>query len=383
MAINGFSLKDETKIKNQDWALIGISWILIQIILLCFQGINEQGESVKYIFTAEQWVKGYRNLSLYSVFYFGYTFIHILLKYIGLSPKSMYVVQLIFSALATIYFTRILARILYSRRAIILSALLYTSCYIIQSWVSFLYTDSIFASLLVIATYFLLTEDENTRNRWILWVLLFALPFFRPVGFLFIVVAGFHWILLGTRKNTGKLLCCVSYLAIIGIAIYLTFTDSAYYFPIHSLHNIQANVICGYPGNLLKYQVIPYQTGMSTFSYLFHNPGMTLRLFLFRFYKVFSMTRPYFGAGHNLFLIFSTLIYYLLAVIGLISIFRLREKKLYFIPAGILIFAFPIVIFCVEWTGRFSLPIICYTLILSGKGIEHIITVLNSDLKKV
>lgn len=380
MAVVEQTPKDPVKIKNGDWALIGFSWLLVQIILLKVQGINDLGESKKYILIAEQWVKGYRHLNLYNIFYFGYTSLHIILNAAGLSPKSMYAVQLIFSGLSTFYFTRTLSLLIRSRQAILLSAILYTTCYIIQSWVSYLYTDSIFASLLVITTYFLITEEKSVRNKWAFWILLIVLPFFRPVGFLFILIACVHWIIMAARKNIFRLIFSAVYLTFVCMAVYLTFTKSEYYFPIHSLHNIQANVICGYSGDLLKYQVVSYQTGMSTFYYLIHNPEMTLRLFLLRFFKVFSMSRPYFGSGHNLLLFVSTFIYYVLAIIGTFAIFRLREKKFYFIVAGILIFAFPIVIFCVEWTGRFSLPVICYVLLLSGKGIECIMDTLRSKI---
>jgi len=360
------------KLKKTDWLLIGISWLLVQIILLRIQGINDQGESVKYILLADNWVKGNRNFSLYNIFYSGYTSIHVLLRYAGLPQKSMYLVQVIFSGLAAFYYTRILTCFLNSRLAILFSALLYTTCYIIQSWVSLLYTDSIFSSLLLIATYFMLAEEKSSGNKWVFWVLLLMLPFFRPVGFLFIPVACFHWIMLAPRKNINKLLFCLAYFSLIAVMLYQTFANPEYYYP---LHNIQANVICGYSGDLSKYQVVPYREGMSTFSYLFHNPGMTIRLFLSRFYKVFSMGRPYFARGHNLLLFGTSFVYYVLAAVGAAVIFLRREKNLYFIVAGILLFSLPLIIFCVEWAGRFSLPVICYTLLLSSIGIDRIIRI--------
>ncbi|MEJ0081107.1 MAG: hypothetical protein WDM78_09220 [Puia sp.] len=60
--------KDPVKLKKTDWALIGISWLLVQSILLRIQGINDQGESVKYILLADNWVKGVRNFNLYNIF---------------------------------------------------------------------------------------------------------------------------------------------------------------------------------------------------------------------------------------------------------------------------------------------------------------------------
>ena len=252
------------------------------------------------------------------------------------------------------------------------SGILYATCYIIQQWVAILFTDSIFCSLLIIATYYLLTLEQTNRNIWIFWILLVVLPFFRPVGFLFIPVACFHWSVLSFKKNRGKLLLCAAYLIILGVAVYETFSLEPYFYPIHSLHNIQGNVICGYPGDFTKYGKVPYREGMSVFSYLYQNPEMSIRLFLSRFYKVFSMSRPYFSPKHNLLLFSTTLIYYLSALIGVIEVIRQKDKKFYFLIAGILIFSFPMVIFCVEWTGRFSLPVIFYVLILSSIGINRI-----------
>ncbi len=366
--------KNKSKLGKSDWILIGCSWLLIQIIIDYFLGINDQEEAVKYIGLADKWMMGDRNFSLYNLFYSGYISIYVLLRSFGLPFKSMYLVQLLFSALAVYYFVKILCLYIQSRYAIVVSALIYATCYIIQQWVSALFTDSIFSDLLIIVTYFLLTERYSARNRWLFWILLFILPLFRPVGFLFIPVACIYWLIFNPQKNISRLLVCIGYIFLVGVVVYKTFGhDEPYYYPIHSLHNIQANVICGYPGDLLKYATTPYQEGMSVFSFLYHNPGMTCRLFLQRTYKVFSMGRPYFSPMHNLLLFITTFVYYTLAMIGTIDIFRSKEYKSYFLIAGILIFSFPMIIFCVEWTGRLSLPVLNFVLLLSGIGIQKII----------
>jgi hypothetical protein len=360
-------------LRKSDWVLIGISWLLIQILILKFLGINDKEEATKYILLADKWLKGDRNFSLYNLFYSGYVSIHVLLRSIGLPVKSMYLVQLFFSGLAVYYFVKILCLYIHSRFAIVSTAILFATCYIIQQWVSALFTDSIFSNLLIITTYFLITEKNGTANQWTFWILLFILPFFRPVGFLFIPIACFYWLATKPRNNITRLIFCLGYVSVIGLIVYKTFGhDEPYYYPIHSLHNIQANIICGYPGDLLKYANTPYQEGMSVFSFLFHNPGMTARLFLLRVYKVFSMGRSYFSPMHNLLLFTTTFVYYVLAIVGTIAIIRLKENKSYFLIAGILIFSFPMVVFCVEWTGRFSLPVLNYILILSGIGIDKI-----------
>jgi hypothetical protein len=368
------------RLKKSDWILIGCSWLLIQIIILKFLGIYDREEAVKYISIADRWMKGDRNFNLYTLFYSGYVSIYVLLRSVGLPFKSMYAVQLFFSALAVYYYIKILGLFIHSRFVIVTSALLYATCYILQQWVGILFTDSVFSSLLVIAIYFLLTEQRGPGNKWMFRILLFILPFFRPVGFLFIPLACFHWIINSIRKNRNHLLISTGYLLFIGIAIFKTFGhDEPYYYPIHSLPNIQANVICGYPGDLLKYRIVPYREGMSVASYLYQNPGMTARLFLYRFYKVFSMGRSYFSPRHNLMLFATTFVYYILAIAGVAEIIRRKERKSYFLLAGILLFALPMVIFCGEWSGRFSLPVFCFVLLLGSFGIKGIAGIRHSS----
>ena len=295
------------RIKKSDWILIGFSWLSVQIIFLNVMGINNHEEAVKYFSLADNWIHGQGNFHVYNIFYSGFVSIYVLLKWLGLPNNSMYGVQLLLSALSTYYFVMIVRLFIRSRYVIVISGILYATCYLIQQWVSVLFTDSVFCSLLVIATYYLLTLEESKKNKRIFWFLFIILPFFRPVGFLFIMVACVHWIMISFKKNRSKLILSFAYLSIAGIVIYKSFSSEYYFFPIHSMHNILGNVICGYPGNYGKYARVPYVQGMSVFNYLYQNPEMTARLFLSRFYKVFSMSRIYFSPVHNRLLNMSTL----------------------------------------------------------------------------
>jgi len=372
--------KGTENLKKPDWFLIGACWLLTQLLSLYYLGINAGEESIKYIDLADKWIRGGGHYGWYNLFYSGYTAIHVLLRMAGFPVKSMYIIQLLLSAAATYYFIRILCLYSRSRKAILIAGILYSTCFIIQQWVSALFTDSAFSSLLIIALYFLLTQEKSKGNRIIFWALLILLPTFRPVGFLFILLACCYWIFISVRKNVGKLIFCSVYLLLIGFVIDRSLTQSpAYFYP---FHNIQANVICGYPGNLLQYRKVPYQEGMSIFSYLLENPGMTIRLFFNRFFKIFSMTRDYFSTKHNLLLVATTGVYYILAFIGALRIIFRKQKEKYFLLAGLLLFSIPSVIFCVDWSGRFSLPVLCFVLLLSGIGLDGIFKI-KQDSKRI
>ena len=367
-------------LKKPDWFLIGACWLLTQLLSLYYLGINAGEESIKYIDLADKWIRGGGDYGWPNLFYSGYTAIHVFIRMVGLPVKSMYIVQLLLSGIAVYYFIRILCLYNRSRRAILIAGILYSTCFIIQQWVSALFTDSAFSSLLVIALYFLLTEEISKRNRIIFWTLLILLPTFRPVGFLFIFLACCYWIFISVRRNAGKLVICSVYLFLIGFVINQSLTQSpAYFYP---FHNIQANVICGYPGNLLQYRKVPYQEGMSIFSYLLRNPGMTFRLFIYRFFKIFAMNRDYFSTKHNLLLIATTGVYYILAITGALRIIFRKQKEKYFLLAGLLFFSIPSVIFCVDWSGRFSLPVLCFVLLLGGIGLDRVFKV-RQDSKRI
>jgi hypothetical protein len=357
-------------LRTKDWCLIGLLWLITQLLLLFYLGINNRQEAVKYIGWSSDWMSGVRNFPLNVVFYSGYIVLHVLLRMIGLPVKSIYLLQLLLSAVTVYYFVRILSLWVKSRPVLIFSAILYATCVIIQQYVSYLYTDSIFCNLLLIATWYLLVEDSGPREKIIFWTLLVLLPFFRPVGFLFSLLACLYWLFLPARRNWIKILISLLYIAFIGLLIRKSFAESPnFYYP---LHNIDATIICGYPSDLLQYQKVPYHEGMGVFSYFFHNPGIAVRLFPYRLFNVFSMTRPYFSTGHNLSLRITTLLYCLLGLTGLVHILWRKKKREYLVLAGILVFSIPGVVFCDDWGGRFSLPVYGFVLLAAGIGADRL-----------
>jgi hypothetical protein len=355
------------KVKKTDWLLIGCSWAIMQAILFAYLGINSSEESVKYINLARSWIHGGGHFHWNQVFYSGYIGLHMLLNLAGLPPKFMYIIQLIFSGISLICYVKITSLFINSRSVVIFSGILFATCFFIQQWVNSLFTDSIFSNLIIISIYYLLTENKSTRNKVLCWSLLIILPLFRPVGFLFLVLACIYWLLFFEKINRLKWLACTVYLLLIGLMINMSLTNNPTFF--YPNHNIEANIICGYPGDLLKYRQIPYDENKGMISYFTNNPGMTVRLFSFRFFKVFSMTREYFSPKHNAMLTGFSFLYFLLSVAGSVYLWAQNRKIWLFLIAGILIFSMPSVIFCVEWAGRFSLPVYCFILLLCPFGV--------------
>ena len=370
---------ERLNITKTGWTFIAISWFMLQLAFLWFLGIEEKDEAAKYIELSERLVAGSGDFQLYNIWYAGYIGLHSLFRLVGLPVQTMYVFQLILSFVSMICFIRILATWTSNRMVLTLSGLLYATCFIIQQWVPFLFTDTVFYMLLIIASYYLLNENKDLQHRIIFWLFFLLLPFFRPVGVLFVLVACLHWLFTWQRSHLVKILLGIIYLAVLFFVIRKSLDHAGYFYP---YHNLDANIICGLSSDLLQYQVVPYNNDTKVPAYLMSNPEMSIRLFLARFYKSFSFTRPYFSLSHNLAITLSSLFYYSLAVVGLLSVIRQKKRNYFFLLAGALIFCIPGIAFCVEWSGRMALPTFCFTLVLSAIGVDTMLKAIINDRKK-
>ena len=357
-------------LKKTEWIVIAVTWAAIQMVFLFIMGINDGEEARKYISAAQRILDGTMNFSLHNIWYSGYIALHILVALMGLPVEGMYVVQLVLSFVSLVHFVKLLSMWVNERWTLIISALLYATCFIIQQWVAHLYTDTVFYMLLVIATYYLVTAQNSLANKTICCIFILLLPFFRPVGLLFVLLACIHWLTESPRKNRWLIFSSLAYFSLL---LYLALSSldptNGYYYP---LHNAEANIICGYESGLLRYQTSPYEQDKSILHYFINNPGLTLRLFTARLIKVFDLTRPFFSTIHNVSIAISSVVYYCLALVGITSILKRKQCNRFVLMWGTVLFAAPSVMFCVEWHGRMSLPVICYVLVLAGIGVDEI-----------
>ncbi len=358
----------QIKLGKKNWAMIFSFWMIAQMVYLYLLGINDKEEAQTYLSITNEIIHGTSKLTPNYYLYSGYIFIQLVVHFIGLAYKWVYLVQLILSGLALVAFTSILTVWLSSKKAIITTCFLYATCPFIQSWVCFLYTDSVFTSLLTIAIYFVVFQQYKTKNVIGLWTAILLLPFFRPVGFLFALLVIFYW-LSSSKKNWLNIALASIYLIGLLLFINYAFNNSKSFF--YPYHNAEANIICGLPSGLMHYINVPYHKGMSMFHFFIANPIMTFYLFSHRLLKSFWITRPYFSTLHNLVIICLLIPYYFLALSGLFSIILQRKKVCYFLIVGIFLFVMPLMLLCVDWLTRFTLPIFPFIFLLVGIGINY------------
>ncbi len=359
-----------TRLNKKQWLFLLITWLFSQMIFLYVNGITILGES-DFIQAANQISSGNFNIELNNYFYSGNIITILFFKVAGIAYNWIYLVQLLVAAMAFVCFIKFLQRNLSRAVSIIIAALLFATCPFFQPWTSFLSTDSIFANLIIITLYYLI--NSSLKHKIWLMIALILLPFFRPVGFLFLPVAIFYWASHQPKKNINRIILFSGYFILLCFFSWYCLTHSNYFF--YPQHNSEANIICGYPSDLTKYIKEPYDVSKSMFHFFVANPEMTWRLVLHRFLKSFWMTRPYYSAKHNFFIVLCLTPYYILSITGAISFFR---KKIFFKNAylilGLLLFVLPNLLFCADWVNRFMLPALVFLFILIAFGIDFLVS---------
>jgi hypothetical protein len=351
--------------------LIAVVWIVSQAVFLYLNGIVTTGESTTYIDAANQVIEsGNLFFSSRTYLYSVHILLLVLLKKAGLPYVWMYGVQLLTATLALICFIKFFR--FASALPVTISALLYCVCPFFQPWVCFLYTDAMFANLLLIAVY-LLTYADSALKKIGLWTLLLLLPFYRPLGILFIPIAVLFWLLQWQKGNWLKIIIATLYFfCVLGVVWFCINNAKGYFYP---QHNTEANIICGYNSDLVKYITVPYDPNRSIAYFFFSNPSMTWRLFLNRLFKAFWMTRPYYSGIHNLFTCIALPPYYLFAAVGVVALIKQNAiKKNVYLLCGLLVFTAPIVLFCADWVNRFILPTLVFVFILMGFGVNSLVS---------
>jgi hypothetical protein len=353
------------------WGYVSIVlvWLITQGFILSYFGIYTQEEARVYINIADAIVQGNWNHSIHYWLYSGYIGVLVILRYFGMPYEAMYVLQLLLSFLAVHCFIKLLSGLQISKFAVFAGGLLFASSPLFHAWNSHLYTDGYFGSLVVISLYLINKNAKGTLiSFFFLFLLLVYASFVRPVGFLLPFMA-LLYLFFHKGVFTRILLLSIWVLLIVMITKLSLTRGSNFFYP---NHNLELNIICGYPSALNQHEVKPYNMGMSIASYFLQNPKMTFMLGFNRAFKSLWMTRPYFSPAHNFVLGSLCSLYYLLAITGIISVFRKKNLKNFYFLIFALIWLVPNILFCADWHNRFMIPFIPALLVLAAFGIDYI-----------
>lgn len=344
-------------IERNTLLLLAVCWIIVQGYLYKSAGILTTGESTKVIREATNLSEG-RGLSESGYYlYFTEIFLVYLKIKTGLGYGMVVLIQMIMNLAALLVFFRFLAFTYSSKIIGFTGGLLLLICFPYQEYNTFLYTESLFFSLSVIYSCWLLRQKKITVKKISEIILfLFLLCITRPSG-VFFVAATFVYLLCIIRSSFP-----VKAIVFAGASV---------------LSLILLNYIIGGGGTLDL--MLPFRKEMiicevptgdavigtsgddnslhSLFYYITHNFSHFAGLAFWKTKCFFGLTRSYYSKGHNIFI--AVFFYSLYALILLAAAKFRRKLSSMFIYIAMLTtaFWFSVMLSCDEWHSRFFLTL--------------------------
>jgi hypothetical protein len=355
---------------NKKWqVLLVVLFCIVHVGLLLNFGIYTQEEAVKYSYEADYFLEHAWFSEPKYIFYSGYIFLRIVCNAIGAGDVGMYIVQLLLNALAVVCFYKLVQKLSDKYQAAVFGTLLLILCIPYQKWTAYLFTESIFFSLVIIYTYVLFASFKNRYAKPALaTLLLLLLVVSRPTGML-VIPATVAFISYHLFVNKKKLWAFVIWLP--GVAGLLLLVDAAmkgkgefdFIKPF-----VEEHIICGVPeriataaaGNGDSLRVLLMYIGQHFFDFI--------QLAFLRLISFFGLYRSYYSPMHNLLLIAGFYPIYILSTFSIRYMYRNASAFFIFSVVLVITFALSVMLTCDDWHNRFIMPVMPVIFIYAAVG---------------
>ncbi len=342
-------------------------WLAIQLILLFSNGMVTTLEAEKYITQANYFLEHGRfstgNYYLYS------TLILLIVACIKwqLSFWIIVIIQLLLNFFAFLMFYKLAFHFLKSNKLAWIVCAYYICNLFYQLYNSFLFTESLFYSLTIIYTSYLLTISRlQLKNIITLIIFLILLSLTRPTGILFLPAT----LLYSYFQFMKRLKMVVRIPIAIGAM-------AAFIFILNRLMSvggsldfmlpfIKENIICGVNTVFNAHIIVP-QNGNSLnglWLYIYENNGQFLKLAKLKSAAFWGLMRSYYSISHNIFLVLFFYPFYFFSLMGIVNKYRQKDRSLIFLLTIVLLYWLTTVLTCDDWHNRFFLTISPYLFLL-------------------
>ena len=348
-----------TLFKNHFFLLLFL-WALVQGYLIWHNGIVTDLEAAKYIDEANHFLK-FGNLNTNNHYlYFTQIFLIAAAIKLHLGYAVIVVIQLLLNLLSTTMFYRLSIFFLKKPLLATLASFFFIINIPYQLYTSFLFTESIFYSLTIIYTSYLLRLEKLTLKNVLLIVLfLVLLSITRPTGFLFFVASAFY--LFFRFLNKLSLLYKTS-LICISVFFFFFFTNIMLQAG-GSLDLMlpfkKENIICGV-NTVNNAEIETMEKGNSLQGiayYVFNNHEQFLKLSKLKTLAFFGMLRTYYSLFHNVLLVLFFYPFYILSFIGIWKKMKQKDKTIIYLITIILLYWITTLLTCDDWHNRFILTV--------------------------
>ncbi len=363
----------KTNRKNE--IILFFIWLLIQFFILFFNGIISGGEAEKYINEANLIIN---QQPLSSPVYFMYL-IEILLVFIkikfSLSFAFIVIIHLILNALALFRFQQFLKKSFNSDKWAFWGSLLLLLCIPYQTYNSLIYTESIFFSLTILFSCFLLSiEQFKLKELTKITLFLIILCLTRPTGIYF-VMASFLYVFSKTTKGTPVYIKTAALIIIPSIILFTLNLMMKNGKGVDVLRPfIQEHIICDVPTIKNSNQIaIQSNPGLlNLFEYIFNRPLQFIRLGILKTVAFFGLIRPYYSIQHNIYLGLYFYGIYALILLGIIKRnLKIKNENIFYISLSGIFWLF-VIFSCDEWHSRFFLTLTPFLILMSLRSLYEL-----------
>jgi hypothetical protein len=372
-----------TKYKNE--LILTGCWLIVQAFLFRQHGMQTDFEARKYIDEADNLLVNGSvsspNFWLYSV----QIFLIAAVKKIHATLLCALIVQWFFSLLAVLSLYRLSSNLANKTTGIVIAILLIFNIPL-QTFNSFLQTESLFFSFTILfGCYLLRVQKLNGRNFSFIISFLLLLCFTRPTGLLWIPCTFLYLFFRFFRgfpflvKIGTTIFVCIGFLFLLNLVLgsggeldfMLPFRDEM--------------IICGVPTLTAPANIRTTGNPNSLFGlayYMTHNFDQFIRLSWLRTKAFWGLSRSYYSSGHNLYLCLWFYPLYALAIYGGWRWVRKNKYLFLYCLSLILITWATVILTCDDWHNRFFLTVVPYIYILSIPAVAAITAKLKRTANK-
>lgn len=330
--------------------------VLIDLTVLGWLGIRHGADTTRYLDGAANLLAG-RPFQEKQASYIGYIAAVAISAFLGVGTAGVVGLQIAVAALAALALYD-LGRQLSGRLAGLLASGALILNVEIAWWHTYVLTDSLYISLVVLSTWFI--HRAVDRGRW--WygaaaVLVFGAALLRPNGWILVPVGGVYGVF---RTRESRWLrwgaATVAVLAFLAGAAFIGPFRRAIQAENPGLELQRGTVIEGYDGWRLPMPIEPsdFREGwVGSLGYAVRHPWSSARLAVCRIAAELLHARPMYSARHNVVVVLVVLALYPFAVFGCLRLRRAPLARLLgmVIASHLLIVALTFA----DWDGRFLL----------------------------
>jgi 4-amino-4-deoxy-L-arabinose transferase-like glycosyltransferase len=370
--ISSLALRIKARLSNPVTmrVFIVLAGLTVSLVVYWITGVHRGGDAKRYLDGATN-LLAHLPLTGKQSSYIGYILVVALLKVLNVGTNTIVYIQILIASLAGLAVYE-LGRDLAGKTVGLLAALFFIFNFDIVRWHTYLLTDSLYISFVIISTWSI--HLALKRGKWFYLMSLLAIIFtalIRPNGWLFLIIAPIYWLTQADLANWKKGA---------GVFIILACILAGVLFAPNLSKGVQAErpdqwlkegvIIWGYDAWRFPMPVDATSDGgglLSGIRYGLNHPVASIGLALGRVAVEVLHIRPFYSLVHNGIVLLLMIPIYILSIIGY---FRTRSRPVTSLLAIVIICHLALVgLFFADWDGRFILYVFPLFCVLASVGL--------------